>query len=252
VKIPRFFTKKGTDPYKGINFTARTSEIKSLDGKIIFHKENVIVPDFWSQIAVDILAQKYFRKTGVPLPDGTMGGENDARQVFHRLAHTWTEWGKRYGYFDGEEDAAAFYDELVYMLAHQLAAPNSPQWFNTGLFSVYGITGPPQGHYYVDPETNRVEKSANAYERPQPHACFILSVKDNLVNENGIMELVTREARLFKYGSGTGSNYSYLRSKNEPLSGGGVSSGLLSFLKVGDRSASSIKSGGTTRRSRPW
>jgi ribonucleoside-diphosphate reductase alpha chain len=248
VKIPRFFTKKGTDPYKGINFTARTSEIKSLDGKIIFHKENVIVPDFWSQIAVDILAQKYFRKTGVPLPDGTMGGENDARQVFHRLAHTWTEWGKRYGYFDGEEDAAAFYDELVYMLAHQLAAPNSPQWFNTGLFSVYGITGPPQGHYYVDPETNRVEKSANAYERPQPHACFILSVKDNLVNENGIMELVTREARLFKYGSGTGSNYSYLRSKNEPLSGGGVSSGLLSFLKVGDRSASSIKSGGTTRR----
>ncbi|MBN1798962.1 MAG: adenosylcobalamin-dependent ribonucleoside-diphosphate reductase [Spirochaetales bacterium] len=248
MKISRRFTKKGTDPYQGINFVTRFSEIKSLTGETIFRQDNVVVPDFWSQIAVDILSQKYFRKTGVPLPNGDTGGEHDARQVFHRLAYTWTEWGKRYNYFTSEDDAEAFYDELVFMLAHQMAAPNSPQWFNTGLFTVYGITGPAQGHYYVDPETNQIEKSESAYERPQPHACFILSVDDNLVNKDGIMELITKEARLFKYGSGTGSNYSHIRGKNEPLSGGGVSSGLLSFLKVGDRSASSIKSGGTTRR----
>jgi ribonucleoside-diphosphate reductase alpha chain len=248
VKIPRRFTKKGTDPYHGINFTSRKSEIKSINGEVIFRHENVVAPDFWSQIAVDIFAQKYFRKTGVPLSNGKTGGENDTRQVFHRLAYTWTEWGKRYNYFASENDAEAFYDEIVYMLAHQMAAPNSPQWFNTGLFSVYGISGPAQGHYYVNPETNKTEKSNSAYERPQPHACFILSVEDNLLNENGIMELITREARLFKFGSGTGSNYSYIRGKNETLSGGGVSSGLLSFLKIGDRSASAIKSGGTTRR----
>jgi ribonucleoside-diphosphate reductase alpha chain len=248
VKITRRFTQKEEGPYKDIRFVKRVSEIKNLNGQVIFRQEDVIVPDFWSQIAVDILAQKYFRKTGVPLPDGSSGGEHDARQVFHRLAYTWTEWGKRNNYFADEDDAQAFYDELVYMLAHQMAAPNSPQWFNTGLFSVYGITGPPQGHYYVDPASNEIMRSTTAYERPQPHACFILSLDDNLVNENGIMELISREALLFKYGSGTGSNYSHLRGKNEPLSGGGVSSGLLSFLKVGDRSASAIKSGGTTRR----
>ncbi|MBN2353158.1 MAG: adenosylcobalamin-dependent ribonucleoside-diphosphate reductase [Spirochaetales bacterium] len=248
MKIERRFTKKGEDPYQGISFVVRTSEIKNLDGRSIFRQEGINVPDSWNQISVDILAQKYFRKTGVPQPDGATGGERDARQVFHRLALTWKEWGKKYGYFDEEEDAQAFYDELCAMLALQMAAPNSPQWFNTGLFAAYGISGPPQGHYYVDPETNKIEKSKSAYERPQPHACFILSVDDNLVNDNGIMDLITREARLFKYGSGTGTNYSSLRGKDEPLSGGGVSSGLLSFLRVGDRSASAIKSGGTTRR----
>jgi ribonucleoside-diphosphate reductase alpha chain len=248
VKIERRFTKKGAGPYEDINFVERTSEIKNLDGRSIFRQDKITVPDSWSQIAVDILAQKYFRKTGVPQPDGSLGGERDARQVFHRLALTWTEWGKKYRYFDAEEDAQVFYDELCAMLARQMAAPNSPQWFNTGLFAAYGIAGPPQGHYYVDPETNKIEKSKNAYERPQPHACFILSIEDNLVNDNGIMDLITREARLFKYGSGTGTNYSRLRGKDEPLSGGGVSSGLLSFLRVGDRSASAIKSGGTTRR----
>ncbi|MBN1524383.1 MAG: adenosylcobalamin-dependent ribonucleoside-diphosphate reductase [Spirochaetales bacterium] len=248
MKIERYFTKKGEGPYADITFEKRTSEIKNIDGKLIFRQEGIVVPDFWNQIAVDIIAQKYFRKTGVPQKDGKTGGETDARQVFHRLAFTWTEWGRKYKYFDTEEDAQAFYDEMCFMLAYQMAAPNSPQWFNTGLFAAYGITGPAQGHYFVNPETNEVEKSKNAYERPQPHACFILSVEDNLINENGIMDLVTREARLFKYGSGTGSNFSSLRGKEEPLSGGGVSSGLLSFLKVGDRSASSIKSGGTTRR----
>ncbi len=248
MKIPRHFTKKGEDPYKSINFENRVSEIRNPDGSVIFRQEDVKVPSSWSQIATDILAQKYFRKTGVPLKNNETGGETSAEQVFHRLAFTWMDWGKKYNYFDSDEDADSFYNELRYMLAQQMAAPNSPQWFNTGLFAVYGITGPAQGHYYVDPDTKKIKQSTSAYERPQPHACFILNVNDSLVNKGGIMDLVTREARIFKYGSGTGSNFSDVRGKNEPLSGGGFSSGLLSFLKVNDRSASAIKSGGTTRR----
>ncbi|HET6487552.1 MAG TPA: hypothetical protein VFH83_14090, partial [Spirochaetia bacterium] len=405
MEIQRHFTRLGESPYEGIAFESRVSEIKNPDGKVIFRQENVTVPQSWSQIATDILAQKYFRKRGVPQTDGKSGGENDARQVFHRLAFTWMDWGKRHGYFASDADAQTFYDEMCFMLAHQMGAPNSPQWFNTGLFAVYGLKGPAQGHYFVNPKTMEVEKATSAYERPQPHACqpwhasvstpfgpvaigsivdgglvglevfdgtdegrgttrvvavkengvkpvfrvilengttveatgdhlvlasrergtapewvrmdaleagmrlqvstvsearevavanrfpgkhlpaireepvtrlelaglmrvydiqtesgqylsnnvivhncFILSVEDDLVNDGGIMDLMTREARLFKYGSGTGTNYSKLRSSSEPLSGGGVSSGLLSFLKVSDRSASSIKSGGTTRR----
>ncbi len=432
--INRRFTRAGASPYRGITFEERKSEICNPDGKVIFRQEDVQVPSFWSQIATDIMAQKYFRKTGVPRKIDKTGGETDARQVFHRLAFTWTDWGKRFGYFDTEDDAQSFYDELRYMLARQMGAPNSPQWFNTGLFAAYGIKGPAQGHHYVDPESGDLKKAQSAYERPQPHACqpydapvstpngpvpigqivekgltgieifdgtengrgatrivavaengvkpvfrvvlkngstleatgdhlvftaaerrgqgdwlrvdelepgmrlclstvtdtrdsetleprmvdeaalvgwlhgdgfvgeyatgsncslimekaipalreepvqrieflglmqvydiqtesgqylsnnilvhncFIISVKDDLVNPGGIMDLVTSEARLFKYGSGTGTNYSSLRAKQEPLSGGGVSSGLLSFLKIGDRSASAIKSGGTTRR----
>jgi ribonucleoside-diphosphate reductase alpha chain len=265
VKFERLFTKKGEGPYAGIEWVARKSEIRNPDGKAIFNMEGAIVPSTWSQIATDIIAQKYFRKAGVPadkaeawtafvpkaqrvLASSAGVGESDARQVFHRLAFTWKEWGTKAAYFDSEEDAAAFYDELLYMLARQMAAPNSPQWFNTGLHAVYGIEGPAQGHYYVDPATGEVTKSDSAYARPQPHACFILNIEDDLVNEGGIMDLVTREARLFKYGSGTGSNFSKIRGLRESLSGGGVSSGLLSFLKIADRSASAIKSGGTTRR----
>ncbi|MCD6121663.1 MAG: adenosylcobalamin-dependent ribonucleoside-diphosphate reductase [Spirochaetales bacterium] len=248
MQIKRHFTTKESGPYKGIKFEKRVSEIRDSKGNVIFYQDNVVVPSFWSQIATDIVAQKYFRKTGVPSGKNKKTGENDSRQVFHRLAYTWMDWGKRYGYFDTDEDAENFYDEARYMLAHQMAAPNSPQWFNTGLYTVYGIEGPSQGHYYVDPETEELKKSKSAYERPQPHACFILDVNDDLVNPGGIMDLITKEARLFKYGSGSGANYSKLRGSNEPLSGGGVSSGLLSFLKVGDRSAAAIKSGGTTRR----
>jgi ribonucleoside-diphosphate reductase alpha chain len=275
MKIRRFFTEQKTGPYDDIVWEKRKSEIRNPDGKAIFSEDTVIVPAFWSQIATDIMAQKYFRKAGVPTDKkyewkkwipamnaasnetGTVsfetelpedGAEHEARQVFHRLAFTWMDWGRRNRYFDSDEDAKAFYDEVCYMLAHQIAAPNSPQWFNTGLYSVYGIDGPAQGHYYFDPEKNEVVKSDSAYKRPQPHACFILSIEDDLVNDGGIMDLVTREARLFKYGSGTGSNFSRIRGMNERLSGGGVSSGLLSFLKIGDRSASAIKSGGTTRR----
>jgi len=220
----------------------------------------VTVPAFWSQVATDIIAQKYFRKTGVPQVDQNgniildenekplLGSEIDSRQVFKRMAGCWREWGQRYGYFSAEEDAEAFQDELEYMLANQMCAPNSPQWFNTGIYSQYGIAGKPQGHSYVDPETGKLTKSTSAYERPQPHACFIQSIDDDLVNAGGIMDLWLREARLFKYGSGTGTNFSKLRGCGEMLSGGGESSGLMSFLKIGDRAAGSIKSGGTTRR----
>ena len=248
LKINKYFTSKSRDAYGDIEWDVRCSEIKNLDGKSIFRQDNVVVPASWSQISTDIIAQKYFRRAGVPHENGATGGETDARQVFHRLSHTWTEWGKRAGYFDSEKDASAFYDEVRYMLARQMAAPNSPQWFNTGLYEVYGIKGPAQGHYYVDQHSGEVVKAKSAYERPQPHACFIMSIEDDLVNEGGILDLITKEARLFKYGSGTGSNFSRIRGEGEKLSGGGVSSGLLSFLKIADRSASAIKSGGTTRR----
>ena len=248
MKINRVFTSAKGGAYEGIEFVPRTSEIRNPDGSRVFHMEGVMVPSTWSQVATDILAQKYFRKAGVPQQEGGDGCETDSRQVFHRLAGCWRYWGEKYGYFDSEEDSQAFYDELCHMLATQKAAPNSPQWFNTGLFFAYGIEGVAQGHYYVDPTTGELNRSLNAYERPQPHACFILSVKDDLVNEGGIMDLWTREARIFKYGSGVGTNFSKLRGENERLSGGGKSSGLMSFLRVGDRSAGAIKSGGTTRR----
>jgi ribonucleoside-diphosphate reductase alpha chain len=260
VRIERRFTHRGRSPYDGITFVKRSSEIRNPDGSVVFKLDNIDVPEQWSQLAVDILAQKYFRKAGVPQcdqqgqtltgPDGKplLGGERDARQVFERMAGCWTHWGKSYGYFTTPEDAEAFHDEMCYMLARQMAAPNSPQWFNTGLHYAYGLSGPAQGHYYVDPATREVVKATNAFEHPQPHACFIQSIEDDLVNENGIMDLWVREARLFKYGSGTGTNFSKLRGEGEGLSGGGKSSGLMSFLKIGDRAAGAIKSGGTTRR----
>jgi ribonucleoside-diphosphate reductase alpha chain len=276
MRIERRYTKAGHSPYESIEFRTTRSEIRNPDGSLVFSLDGIEVPESWSQVAADVLAQKYFRKAGVPaqlkkieetsvpsflwrsvadqaaldsLPKAERyGSEMSARQVFDRLAGTWTYWGWKGKYFDGEDDAQAFYDELRYMLAAQMAAPNSPQWFNTGLFWAYGIDGPSQGHCYVDYETGKLVKSKSAYEHPQPHACFIQSVADDLVNEGGIMDLWVREARLFKYGSGTGSNFSKLRGENERLSGGGKSSGLMSFLKIGDRAAGAIKSGGTTRR----
>ena len=245
MKISRHFTQAGHDPLEGIPFVPRVSRITKLDGAVVFEAKDVMVPEGWSQVAVDILAQKYFRRKGI---DAANSGEKDARQVFHRLAGCWRFWGEEHGYFDSAEDAQAFYDELTYMLANQMCAPNSPQWFNTGLHYAYGISGPAQGHSYVDPRTGRMMTSTSAYERPQPHACFIQSVGDDLVNPGGIMDLWTREARIFKYGSGTGTNFSRIRGMDEPLSGGGKSSGLMSFLAVGDRAAGAIKSGGTTRR----
>jgi ribonucleoside-diphosphate reductase alpha chain len=276
MRIERKFTEAGKSPYDAILFRESASEIRNPDGSVVFALARLLVPAQWSPVAADILAQKYFRKAGVParlkkveensvpswlwrsvpdeaalqeLPEAErFGSETDARQVFDRLAGTWTYWAWKAGYFSTEADASAFFDELRYMLAMQMGAPNSPQWFNTGLHWAYGIDGPSQGHYYVDFRTGEVKASASAYEHPQPHACFIQSIGDDLVNEGGIMDLWVREARLFKYGSGTGTNFSKLRGENEPLSGGGKSSGLMSFLKIGDRAAGAIKSGGTTRR----
>src|SRR5580700_10388776 len=274
--IARRFTTAGRDPYESIAFRTATSEIRNPDGSVVFAAEGVEVPAEWSQVACDILAQKYLRKAGVPtrlvpveeegvpawlwrrvsdetalalLPKGERsGGETSAKECFDRLAGTWTYWGWKGGYFNAEEDASAFYDEIRLMLARQMGAPNSPQWFNTGLYWAYGIDGPAQGHYFVDHKTGELLISESAYEHPQPHACFIQSVADDLVNEGGIMDLWVREARLFKYGSGSGSNFSKIRGEGEALSGGGRSSGLMSFLRIGDRAAGAIKSGGTTRR----
>jgi ribonucleoside-diphosphate reductase alpha chain len=276
MQIERRFTKTGQSPYAEIPFRSSKSEIRNPDGSIVFSLENIEVPAAWSQVAADVLAQKYFRKAGVParlkrVPEDGIpeflwrsttdeealasipkslrdAGETAAAQVFDRLAGAWTYWGWKGKYFDRESDAEAFFGDLRFMLARQMAAPNSPQWFNTGLHWAYGIDGPSQGHFYIDHETKKLVKSKSAYEHPQPHACFIQSIADDLVNDGGIMDLWVREARLFKYGSGTGSNYSKLRGENEKLSGGGKSSGLMSFLKIGDRAAGAIKSGGTTRR----
>lgn len=276
MRVQRHFTKSGTSPYAEIAFVSATSEIRNPDGSVVFRAADIEVPADWSQVACDVLAQKYFRKAGLPaairpvaekgvpawlqrhepdtdainaLPESERKvGERSARQVFDRLAGTWTYWAWKNAYFETEDDAHAFYDEMRFMLARQMGAPNSPQWFNTGLHWAYGVDGPSQGHYYVDSKTGKVAKSKSAYEHPQPHACFIQSINDDLVNEGGIMDLWVREARLFKYGSGTGTNFSLLRGENEKLSGGGKSSGLMSFLKIGDRAAGAIKSGGTTRR----
>ena len=248
LKFTRRFTKEGVSPFDMFEYDYRTSVIKNPSGEIVFEMNNVEVPKQWSQIATDILAQKYFRKAGVPQPDGSLGRETSAKQVAHRMANCWKVWGERYNYFASETDAEIFYEELVYSILNQACVPNSPQWFNTGLYESYGIKGKPQGHYYVDAVDGQLKKSTSAYERPQPHACFILSVEDDLVNDGGIMDLWVREARIFKYGSGVGTNFSNIRGEGEKLSGGGTSSGLMSFLKIGDRAAGAIKSGGTTRR----
>lgn len=244
----RHFTQEGTSPYDQFEYELRSSVIRNPGGDVVFEMNNVEVPRAWSQIATDILAQKYFRKAGVPQPDGSLGRETSVKQVVHRMANCWRAWGERGNYFATENDAQVFYEELVYCMLNQACVPNSPQWFNTGLHESYGITGKPQGHYFVNPASGQVEKSTSAYERPQPHACFILSVEDDLVNDGGIMDLWMREARIFKYGSGVGTNFSSIRGEGEKLSGGGTSSGLMSFLKIGDRAAGAIKSGGTTRR----
>jgi ribonucleoside-diphosphate reductase alpha chain len=248
LQFSRRYTRDDLSVFDQFEYDYRSSVIRNPSGEIVFEMTNVEVPRGWSQIATDILAQKYFRKAGVPQTDGSLGRETSVKQVAHRMANCWKVWGVRYGYFATEKDATVFYEELVYSILNQACVPNSPQWFNTGLYESYGITGKPQGHYFVDQVDGLLKKSTSAYERPQPHACFILSVEDDLVNDGGIMDLWVREARIFKYGSGVGTNFSNIRGEGEKLSGGGTSSGLMSFLKIGDRAAGAIKSGGTTRR----
>src|SRR5919107_5759569 len=230
MRIERRYTKAGSSPYATLAFREATSEIRNPDGSVVFKLDGIEVPEAWSQVASDVLAQKYFRKAGVAaklkkveeetvpswlwrsVPDTAAladlpekeryVSELSAKQVFDRLAGCWTYWGWKGNYFSSDEDAQTFYDELRYMLTMQMVAPNSPQWFNTGLHWAYGIDGPGQGHFYVDHKTGKLTASSSAYEHPQPHACFIQSVADDLVNEGGIMDLWVREARLFKYGSG--------------------------------------------------
>jgi ribonucleoside-diphosphate reductase alpha chain len=267
MKFRRLYSASG-EPYAGLEFEPRTSRIVNPDGSVIFEAKDVMVPTGWSQVAVDVLAQKYCRKAGVPTAtvrvqeegvpewlwrseaasDASFGSERDSRQVFNRLAGCWAYWGWKTGYFDTADDARIYYDEMSAMLARQIGAPNSPQWFNTGLHWAYGISGPAQGHYFVDPKSGEAVRSTSTFERAQVSACFILSIEDDLVNQGGIFDGLIREARIFKGGSGSGANFSRLRGEGEKLTGGGTSSGLMSFLKVFDRAAGAIKSGGTTRR----
>ena len=260
LRITRRFTEPGQNPYDSFEWARRDSKIVNPDGSVVFEMTEAEIPAKWSQVASDIMVSKYFRKAGVPQfdEDGQVivddegktvtGPERSAKQVFNRLAGTWRHWGEKGGYFASTEDADAFEDELKYMLAAQIAAPNSPQWFNTGLYQAYGLTGPAQGFWFVDEESGELVESPDSYSRPAPHACFINGVNDDLVNPGGIMDLWVREARIFKFGSGAGSNFSQIRAEGELLSGGGKSSGVMSFLKIGDRAAGAIKSGGTTRR----
>jgi len=275
--IERRFTSAGSDPFDAFDWIEMNVEIRNPDGSLAHEVEGARLPSGFAGVPGKVCAQKYLRKAGVPAAlrkvaedgvpvwlqrsepdheklqtlaaDDRYVGETDGRELFRRLAGTWTYWGWNYGYFASEADARAYYDEMCYLIASQRSAPNSPQWFNTGLNWAYGITGPAQGHHYIDGTTGDLHLSEDAYTHPQPHACFIQSVSDSLVGgTESIMGLWNREALLFKYGSGTGSNFSRIRGAGEPLSGGGSSSGLLSFLKIGDRAAGAIKSGGTTRR----
>jgi ribonucleoside-diphosphate reductase alpha chain len=257
------------DAYPGVEFALTSAERKDFKtGKISFSAQDIMMPANWDHNAVDIMAEKYFRRKGVPdvtvrihedgVPEwlqrsepaegATFSGETDARQTFRRLAGCWTYWGWKGGYFGDDERAArAFYDNLRLDLAKQHAAPNSPQWFNTGLHWAYGIAGLPEGHWFVD--ADGVPKlSPSKYERVAGHACFIVGMKDDLLGPSGIMDTLCNETRIFKSGSGSGMNASRLRGKDEPLSAGGKSSGMMSFLKTFDANAGSIKSGGTTRR----
>ncbi|HET9326334.1 MAG TPA: vitamin B12-dependent ribonucleotide reductase [Candidatus Eisenbacteria bacterium] len=241
LRVPRRYTRPGVNPLDEVRWDKRRTVITNPDGSVVFQMDDVEVPEEWSQLATDIVVSKYFRKAGVP----QTGHEVSVRQVVHRLAHTIRAWGEAQRvYFVGSEDAEAFEAELAYMLVHQIGAFNSPVWFNCGLHHEYGISGS-GGNYFFDPDTRTVKTTADSYSRPQVSACFIQSIGDDLMS---IFELARNEARVFKYGSGTGTNFSKLRGRMEKLSGGGTSSGLMSFLEVLDRGAGATKSGGTTRR----
>ncbi len=248
-KITRLFTKalEGTDKTVYDLFDWKLVEVKLTNystGKIITHMENLEFPSHYSQSACDIIASKYFRKKGVP---NERGCEYSMKQLVHRMVSFWVEALKDEGLI-GDDQGGILYDELVYMMLNQMFAPNTPQFFNTGLFQAYGIKGNDKGHFYYDLEKNKVVTTHDAYTRTQGSACFIIGVKDSLLGEKSLTDQLMTETLLFKYGSGAGTNWSPIRAKDETLSGGGKSSGLLSFLKVSDRNAGAIKSGGTTRR----
>ena len=258
--ITRHFTTAGDDPFASFTFVTRASRIGTTGGGSVFDMSAVEVPDTWDQVATDILASKYFRKTGVPQCDDTgaprldeagnqvLGSETSIKQTALRLANAWRIWGERGGYFATPADAAAYRDEMAYMLTAQMAAPNSPAWFNVGIFEAYGIIQDPDGSWYYDGDAELAKESTHRYERAAVNACFISRVDDQLVGPGSIFEFAEREARLFAQGSGSGANLSYIRADGEKLSAGGTSSGVLSFMKVLDAAAGAIKSGGATRR----
>ncbi|HEV8550799.1 MAG TPA: vitamin B12-dependent ribonucleotide reductase, partial [Polyangiaceae bacterium] len=243
LSLERRYTDASQDALASVVWERRQSVITNPDGSVVFKMDGAEIPSGWSQLATDIVVSKYFRKAG--LYGDKSQGETSVRQVVHRIAHTIRVAGEDFGgYFATKKDADVFEAELTFMLANQYGAFNSPVWFNCGLFHEYGIEGS-GGNWAWHPDKDVVETTANAYSRPQCSACFIQAVADDLMS---IYDLVKSEARLFKYGSGTGSNFSSIRGRQEKLSGGGTSSGLMSFLEVLDRAAGATKSGGTTRR----
>ncbi len=240
ITLSRRFTQQGISPFDEVLWEKRSSVISEPDGTVVFEMRDIEVPKKWSQLATDIIVSKYFRKAGVP---GT-GHETSVRQVIYRVAHTLRTAGEEDGYFTTVEDADIFEAELTHLLLTQKGAFNSPVWFNCGLHHEYGIEGS-GGNWSWNAQSGRIEETTNAYSSPQCSACFIQSVDDDLMS---IFDLAKNEARLFKYGSGTGTNFSKIRGRQEKLSGGGTSSGLMSFLEVLDKGAGATKSGGTTRR----
>ncbi|MCZ6531410.1 MAG: vitamin B12-dependent ribonucleotide reductase [SAR324 cluster bacterium] len=236
----RHFSVEGTNPLDAVKFVRRRSEISEPNGKVVFEMDDVEVPESWTQLATDIVVSKYFRKAGVP----RIERETSVEQVIYRIAHSIRVAGEESGYFNTPGDAEVFEDELTLLLVTQHGAFNSPVWFNCGLYQEYGISGSP-GNWHYNAAKGQVEEIDKSFEHPQCSACFIQRVEDGLMS---IFDLLKKEARVFKYGSGTGTNFSRLRSRFEPLSGGGTSSGLMSFLEVFDKGAGATKSGGTTRR----
>ena len=240
LRVNRLFTKKGSDPLDETLYERRSSRITEPNGEVVFELKNLEVPKSWSQLATDILASKYCRRAGVP----ETGHETSAKMVVNRISSTIRWFGEKQNYFDTKEDADSFESELSHILINQHGAFNSPVWFNVGLYHKYKIEGN-GGSFFWDPESNTIKETTDSFSHPQGSACFINAVDDDLMS---IFDLVKTEAKLFKFGSGTGTNFSILRSKDEKLSGGGTSSGLLSFLEVLDKGAAATKSGGTTRR----
>jgi ribonucleoside-diphosphate reductase alpha chain len=236
---PVFCPTNVVDPFDTVEWERRTAAIKGEDGQVLFEQNDCEVPAFWSQLATNVVVSKYFYGE-----NGTPERERSVRQLIHRVSRTIADWGVDDGYFASAEDGEQFYRELTWLCLHQHGAFNSPVWFNVGLFHQYDVKGA-QCNWHWDAETDSVRQPQNPYEYPQGSACFIQSVNDNMED---IMELARSEAMLFKFGSGTGTDLSTLRSHREKLSGGGKPSGPLSFMRVYDQIAAVVKSGGKTRR----
>jgi ribonucleoside-diphosphate reductase alpha chain len=239
MQVEPYFCPEGVNPFETVEWERRTAQIKDENGGVLFEQTDCEIPKPWSALATNVVVSKYFYGE-----HGTPERETSVRQVIYRVARTIADWGRHDGYFAGPDDAETFYRELAWLCLHQHAAFNSPVWFNVGLYQQYGIRGS-QGNYHWNVQTNVIERPETPYEYPQASACFIQSVEDNMED---IMRLATSEAMLFKYGSGTGTDLSTIRSQREKLSGGGVPSGPLSFMRVYDQIAAVVKSGGKTRR----